>query len=56
MADIDSSLSKSVRKKILCEDIERIIVDAVHMQVDKDTLLEWFDNTAEKFKFIGRKG
>jgi len=56
VADIDSNLSKSVRKKILSEDIERIIVDAIHMQVDKETLLAWFDSTAEKFKFSGRKG
>jgi GntR family transcriptional regulator len=51
VADIDSNLSKSVRKKILSEDIERIIVEAIHMQIDRQTLLEWFDAAAEKFKF-----
>ncbi|HIJ70132.1 MAG TPA: GntR family transcriptional regulator [Planctomycetes bacterium] len=51
VAELSSNLSKSVRKKLLCEQIELLVVEAVHMQIDARTLGEWFDGTAKKFKF-----
>jgi GntR family transcriptional regulator len=56
VAALDSNLSKAVRKKLLCEDIERVVVDAVHMQIDKQELLRWFTERVEKFKFQDEKG
>ncbi|MHC4153741.1 MAG: GntR family transcriptional regulator [Planctomycetota bacterium] len=56
VAALDSNLSKAVRKKLLCEDIERVVVDAVHMQIEKQELLGWFTERAEKFKFPDEKG
>ena len=56
VANLDSNLSKSVRKKIVSEELERIAVEAFHMQVDRQTLLEWFENTVEKFNWPSKKG
>ena len=51
VAELSSNLSRSVRKKLLCQQLERLVVEAVHMQIDARTLGEWFDSTARKFKF-----
>ncbi len=51
VAELSSNLSRSVRKKLLCQQLERLVVEAVHMQIDARTLREWFDSTARKFKF-----
>jgi GntR family transcriptional regulator len=56
VANLDSNLSKAVRKKIISEEIERIIVDAYHMQIDKQNLVEWFKNAVEKFNLPLKKG
>jgi len=56
VASLDSSLSRAVRKKLVCGDLERVIVEAVHMQVSRESLAEWFNAAVEKFKFSGRKG
>ena len=49
VANLDSNLSRSVRKKVLSDELERIAVDAYHMQIDSQTLLEWFNNALAKF-------
>jgi GntR family transcriptional regulator len=49
VANLDSNLSRSVRKKLICEELERIAVDAFHMQIERQTLLEWFNNAVAKF-------
>jgi len=56
VAELDSTLSRSVRRKLICEQLERVVVEAVHMRIDKHQLVEWFNNTVEKFKFSGGKG
>lgn len=56
VANLDSNLSKAVRKKIISEEIERIIVDAYHMQIDKQNLADWFKNAVEKFNLPLKKG
>ena len=56
VANIDSNLNWSVRKKIICDDLERVIVDAVHMQIEKQSLTQWFTERIEKFRFSGEKG
>ena len=56
VAALDTGLSKAVRKKILCDDIERVIVDAVHMQIEKQQLLTWFKERIEMFRFADEKG
>jgi GntR family transcriptional regulator len=56
VANLDSNLSKAVRKKIISEEIERIIVDAFHMQIDKQNLADWFKNAVEKFNLPLKKG
>jgi len=55
VANLDSSLSTAVRKKLLSEELERIAVDAYHMQIDKKTLSEWFNNAIEKFNLAVNK-
>ena len=56
VANLDSNLSKSVKKKIVSEQLERITVEAFHMQIDRQTLLEWFGNVVEKFNWPTKKG
>ncbi len=55
VANLDSNLSRSVRKKLVTEDMERIVVEAFHMQIDKKAILEWFDNAVEKFNLAAKK-
>ncbi len=56
VANLDSNLSRSVRKKLISEELERIAVDAYHMQIDSQTLLEWFNNAVFKFNLPSKKG
>jgi len=56
VAAIGSNLNMSVRKKLICEDFERVIVEAIHMQIDKQTLSRWFNERIEKFRFSIGKG
>ena len=56
VANISTNLSRTVRKKLLCDDLERVIVDAIHMQVESDTLARWFSEALKKFKFGEQKG
>jgi len=56
IANLDSNLSRTVRKKILSDELERIAVEAFHMQIDRETLLELFNNAAEKLNVPSRKG
>jgi len=56
IANLDSNLSRAVRKKLVSEELERIAVEAFHMQIDRQTLTELFNNTVDKFKFPSKKG
>ncbi len=56
VANLDSNLSRSVRKKLISEELERIAVEAYHMQIDSQTLLEWFNNAVVKFNLSSKKG
>jgi GntR family transcriptional regulator len=49
VANLDSDLSGSVKRKLICEDLERAVVDAFHMQIDGQTLLKWFNEAIGKF-------
>ena len=51
VAELNSSLSRSVRRKIINQHLELIAVEAIHMQMDKKTLTELFNSTLEKFKY-----
>ena len=54
VANLDSNLSRSVRKKVISEELERIAVDAYHMQIDSQSLLEWFNNAVVKFNLTSK--
>jgi GntR family transcriptional regulator len=56
IAQLDSNLSSTVREKIIIEQLEHLVIDAVHMQIAKSTLTEWFKQTVEKFNFFSPKG
>lgn len=49
VAGLDSELSGSVKRKLICDDLERAVVDAFHMQIDEQTLLKWFEEQIRKF-------
>ena len=51
VAELSTNLSRSVRKKLLCEQLELTAVEAVHMQIDAGTLSDWFKSMLKKFKF-----
>jgi GntR family transcriptional regulator len=55
VASLDSNLSRSVRRKIVSEELERIAIEAFHMQIDRQTLLELFDSAVEKFNLPPKK-
>ena len=50
IAPLDTNLSRAVRRKFLIDQLERLVVDAVHMQIDRRTLTDWFGRTVDKFK------
>jgi GntR family transcriptional regulator len=54
VANLDSALSKTVRRKLICDDLDRIVVTAFHMQIDKQTLTDWFHASAEKFNLTSQ--
>jgi GntR family transcriptional regulator len=56
VASLDSQLSRAVKKKVVSEELERIAVEAFHIQIDRQTLLDWFNNAAEKFNLPGKEG
>jgi GntR family transcriptional regulator len=55
IANLDSGLSKAVRRKLICDELERIVVEAFHMQIDKETMQEWFDAILERFNLASGK-
>jgi GntR family transcriptional regulator len=55
IANLDSVLSKAVRRKLICDELERIVVEAFHMQLDKETMQEWFDAILEKLNLTSGK-
>ncbi len=56
VANLDSNLSRAVRKRIVCEELERIAVEAFHMQIDTKSLSQWFSDAVEKFNLPPQKG
>jgi GntR family transcriptional regulator len=56
VANLDSGLSRAVKKKLIFDELERIVVEAFHMQIDRDSLAEWFSSIMEKFNIPVRKG
>ena len=49
VANLDRGVTKTVKRKIITEELQRICVDAYHMQVDEPSLREWFDSVIKKF-------
>ncbi len=56
VANLDSNLSRAVRKRIVCEELERIAVEAFHMQIDTKSLSQWFGDAVKKFNLPPGKG
>ena len=56
VANLDSNLSRSVRRKLISDELERIAIDAFHMQIDRQALSEWFENAVVKFNLPSKKG
>ena len=55
VANLDSNLSKAVKEKLISEELERIAIDAFHMQIDRSTLSQWFETAVEKYNLTGDK-
>ena len=52
IANLDSNLNNTVKKRLVCSELEHVIVEAYHMQIDKETLKTWFEDTIERFKLL----
>ncbi|MBN2212255.1 MAG: GntR family transcriptional regulator [Sedimentisphaerales bacterium] len=52
VSEIDSQLSLDVRRRIICEQLERVFVDAVHMQISAATLRKWFEDLIKKYSYL----
>ena len=55
VANLDSGLNRGVRRKLICDELERVVVEAFHMQIDKQTFVDWFNTTVEKFNLASGK-
>src|SRR4030042_4484302 len=55
VANLDSHLSNAVKERLICEELERIAIDAYHMQIDLHTLSQWFETAVEKYDLTGKK-
>ena len=55
IANLDSMLSKAVRRRLICDELDRIVVEAFHMQIDKETITDWFHTALEKFNLTPGK-
>ena len=55
IANLDSLLSKTVRRRLICDELERIVVEAFHMQIDKETITDWFHAALERFNLTPGK-
>jgi len=49
VANLDSMLSRAVRRRLICDDLERIVIEAFHMQIDQETITDWFQTALAKF-------
>jgi len=56
VANLDSNLSRTVRRRLICDELERIVVEAFHMQIDRTTLSDWFNDVIDKFNLSPGKG
>ncbi len=56
VAGLDSLLSRAVRRKLICDELDRIIIEAFHMQIDRETLQEWFRAALDKFHLPSQNG
>jgi GntR family transcriptional regulator len=55
IANLDTMLSKAVRRRLICDELDRIVVEAFHMQIDKETITEWFQTALERFNLNSGK-
>ena len=56
VAKLGSNLSDEVKRRILCQQIELLGVDAIHMQVRQSSLKDWFNQMLKKFDFPEKEG
>ena len=55
VAAMDSGLTRSVKRKMISEELERIVVEAFHMQIDRKTLTDWFEGVVDRFDWSSRE-
>ncbi|MGD9109671.1 MAG: GntR family transcriptional regulator [Phycisphaerales bacterium] len=56
VAELSTDLNMSVRKRIVNAELERAVIEAIHMKIDKRTFIQWFNTVVEKFRFPAEKG
>lgn len=51
VAELSTDLSLAVRRKLVKAQIELLVVDAIHMQIPRERLGEWFTEALDRFRF-----
>ena len=51
VAQRPSQLSMEVREKLICQELKRVIVESVHLQIPKGILTNWFERSLVGFRF-----
>ncbi len=46
-----TQLSMETREKLICQELNRIITEAIHLQIPKPILTDWFAKSLVRFKF-----
>lgn len=49
VSELNSNLSMEVRQRLIGEEIERIVIEAYHLQIDASTLQTWVEDAVKKF-------
>ena len=52
----DPGLTKSVKRRRVCAELERAAVEAYHLHVDRNTLCQWFEQVLTQFQWSKTEG
>ena len=56
VAGSDPGLTKGVKRRRVCNELERAVVEAFHLGVDQQTLQDWFAQVLKTFQWPVTKG
>lgn len=51
VGELGTDLNEDVCKKLICDQIEKLLTDAVHMRISEKQMRKWLDDNIKKFNF-----